>query len=67
MSKWNKTRRDPGRTYQDEQEAKRLRDDMKRIAELVAESAEGNDAAESTYIGIINRLEPEMTKNEERN
>ncbi len=54
MSKWNKTRRDPGRTYQDEQEAKRLRDDMKRIAELVAESAEGNDEAESAYIGIIN-------------
>jgi len=26
MSKWTKTRRDPGRTYQDEAAAKELRD-----------------------------------------
>ncbi|HUA16127.1 MAG TPA: hypothetical protein VMG31_12585 [Verrucomicrobiae bacterium] len=62
MSKWTKTRRDPGRTYQDPEEAQRLRDDMKRIAELVAEAAEGNEEAESTYIAIINRLEPSMGK-----
>ena len=62
MSKWTKSRRDPGRTYQDEQEAKQLRDDLKRVKELVAEAAEGNEEAESTYVGIINRLEPTMGK-----
>jgi len=62
MSKWTKTRRDPGRTYQHEQEAKQLRDDLKRVKELIAEAAEGNDEAESTYVGIINRLEPTMGK-----
>lgn len=62
MSKWTKTRRDPGRTYQHEQETKLLRDDMKRVKELIAEAAEGNEEAETTYVGIINRLEPMMTK-----
>ena len=62
MTKWTKTRRDPGRTYQHEQEAKQLRDDLKRVKELVAEAAEGNDEPESTYIAIINRLEPTMGK-----
>lgn len=51
-----------GRTYQHEQEAKQLRDDLKRVKELVAKAAEGNDEAESTYVGIINRLEPTMGK-----
>jgi len=41
MSKWTKTRRDPGRTYQNEEDAKLLRDAMKRIPELVAEAAGG--------------------------
>lgn len=62
MSKWTKTRRDPGRTYQNEEQAKLLREDMKRVKELVAEAAEGNEEAESIYIGIINRLEPTMGK-----
>jgi len=62
MTKWTKTRRDPGRTYQDEEEAKQLRDAMRRVKELVAEAAEGNEEAESTYVGIINRVEPQMTK-----
>lgn len=62
MSKWTKTRRDPSRTYQHEQEAKQLRDDLKRVKELIAEAAEGNDEAESTYVGIINRLEPTIGK-----
>jgi hypothetical protein len=55
MSKWTKTRRDPGRTYQDKQEAKQLRE------ELVVEAAMGNDEAESAYVGIINRV-PGMEK-----
>jgi hypothetical protein len=62
MSKWTKTRRDPGRSYQDEDEARLLRGDMKRIAELVAEAAVGNDEAEPEYVRIINRLEPTMGK-----
>jgi len=62
MSKWTKTRRDPGRTYQPEEEAKQLRDAMRRVKELVAEAAEGNEEAESTYVAIINRVEPGMGK-----
>jgi uncharacterized tellurite resistance protein B-like protein len=62
MTKWTKTRRDPGRTYEDEQEAQRLRQDMQRIKELVAEAAEGNEEAEPEYVAIINRLEPKMEK-----
>lgn len=62
MSKWTKTRRDPGRTYQNEDAAKELRDAMRRVQELVAEAAQGNDEAESEYVAIINRAEPEMDK-----
>ncbi len=62
MTKWTKTRRDPGRTYQNEEEAKLLREAMKRIPELVAEAAVGNEEAESTYVEIINKLEPTMEK-----
>jgi TPP-dependent pyruvate/acetoin dehydrogenase alpha subunit len=62
MSKWSKTRRDPGRTYRDEEEAKLLRDTMKRIRELVEEAAVGNEEAEPEYVRIINKLEPGMTK-----
>ena len=62
MSKWTKTRRDPGRTYQHEEEAKQLREDLKRVKELIAEAAEGNTEAESTYVAIVNRLEPTMGK-----
>lgn len=62
MSKWTKTRRDPGRTYQDEDAAKELRDAMRRVQELVAEAAQGNEEAESEYIAIINKAEPGMDK-----
>ena len=62
MSKRTQTRRDPGRTYQNEEEAKQLREDLKRVKELVAEAAEGNDDAESTYVTIVNRLQPTMGK-----
>ena len=60
MSKWTKTRRDPGRTYQHEEEVKQLREDVRRVRELVGEAAEGNLEAESAYVKIINRLEPGM-------
>ena len=57
MSQWTKTRRDPGRTYQDADAAKELRKAMARVRELVAIGIE----AEPEYVEIINRLEPEMT------
>jgi shikimate 5-dehydrogenase len=62
MSKWTKTRRDPGRTYQDEEAAKKLRDALRRVPELVAEAALGNTEAESEYVAIINRVKPGMDK-----
>lgn len=61
MSKWTKTRRDPGRTYQSENEAAQLREDMKRVRELVEAAAEGSLDAEPNYLKILNRLEPEMS------
>lgn len=62
MSKWTKTRRDPGRTYEDEAAAKEFRDAMRGVSELVAEAATGNEDAESEYVAIINRVEPGMDK-----
>ncbi len=58
MSKWKSTRRDPGRTYQDEDEIKQLRRDVARVRELVEIGLE----AEPEYVEVINRLEPGMTK-----
>jgi len=58
MSKWTRTRRDPGRTYQDEDEVKQLRRDVARVRELVEIGLE----AEPEYVEVINRLEPGMTK-----
>jgi ribosome recycling factor len=57
MSKWTKTRRDPGRTYDDEA-VRELRKDVTRVLELIEIGLE----AESDYVDLINRLEPEMTK-----
>ncbi len=62
MSKWTKTRCDPGRTYQHEDETRQLREDVRRVKELIVEAALGNPDAESAYVTIINRLEPGMTK-----
>ena len=62
MSKWTRTRRDPGRTYQDEYEARQLRADMRRVRELVLEAAEGNTEAEDAFLKVINTVEPAMTK-----
>jgi hypothetical protein len=58
MTKWTRTRRDPGRTYDDEA-ARELRKDVKsRVRELIEIGLE----AESDYVDLINKLEPEMTK-----
>jgi len=58
MGKRIKTRRDPGRTYQDEDEIRQLRRDVARVRELIDIGLE----AEGDYVEIINRLEPEITK-----
>jgi len=56
MTKW-KTRRDPGRTYCDPEEAAKLRRDVQRVRELVEKGFD----AEPEYVELINKLEPEMT------
>ena len=62
MSKWKKTRRDPGRTYEDEEAIAQLRKDVGRVKELVVAASEGSLDAEPEYVKIINRLEPGMAK-----
>jgi hypothetical protein len=57
MAKWTKTRRDPGRTYCDPEEAAKLRRDVQRVRELVKIGLD----AEPEYVELINKLEPEMT------
>lgn len=57
MSKWTRSRRDPGRTYDDEA-VRELRKDVIRVRELVEIGLE----AESDYVDLINKLEPGMTK-----
>jgi hypothetical protein len=57
MTKWTKTRRDPGRTYCDPEEAKKLRRDVQRVRELVKLGLD----AEPEYVELINKLEPGMS------
>ena len=57
MSKWTKTRRDPGRTYCDPEEAEKLRLAARRVRELVEKGLD----AENEYVELINTLEPDMT------
>jgi len=57
MTKWTKTRRDPGRTYCDPEEAAKLRRDVQRVRELVEKGLD----AEPEYVELINKLAPEMT------
>ena len=57
MTKWTKTRRDPGRTYCDPEEAAKLRRDVQRVQELVRQGFD----AEPEYVELINKLDPKMT------
>jgi hypothetical protein len=50
MTKWTKTRRDPGRTYCDPEEAAKLRRDVQRVKELVRRGLD----AEPEYVELIN-------------
>jgi hypothetical protein len=58
MTKWTKSRRDPGRTYCDPDEAARLRHDVQRVRELVEKGLD----AEPEYVELINKLDPKMTR-----
>jgi hypothetical protein len=58
MTKWTRTRRDPGRTYDDEAEQELRKDVKSRLRELIEIGLE----AESDYVDLINKLEPGMTK-----
>ena len=58
MTKWTKTRRDPGRTYRDPEEAAKLRRDVQRVQELVKMGLD----AEPQYVELINKLDPKMTR-----
>jgi hypothetical protein len=58
MTKRTRTRRDPGRTYDDEAERDLRKDVKSRLLELIEIGLE----AESDYVDLINKLEPEMTK-----
>jgi hypothetical protein len=62
MSKWTKTRRDPGRTYCDPEEAKKLRLAAQRVRELVEKGID----AENEYVELINTLGPGMTPERRR-
>jgi hypothetical protein len=53
----DETRRDPGRTYCDPDEAAKLRRDVQRVQELVKKGLD----AEPEYVELINKLDPKMT------
>jgi uncharacterized tellurite resistance protein B-like protein len=57
MTKWTKTRRDPGRTYCDQEEAAKLRRDVQRVQELVMKGLD----AEPEFVELINKLDPDLT------
>ena len=56
MTKWTKTRCDPGRTYCDPEEVAKLRRDVQRVQELVKQGLD----AEPKYVELINKLDPKM-------
>lgn len=57
MSKWTKTRRDPGRTYQDEEKLQRKRRMLARVLELVECGIE----AEPEVVAAAKEADPEIT------
>jgi hypothetical protein len=60
MSKWTRTRRDPGRTYLDEERIQRTRRLLKRIYELV----ESGIGAEPEVVKAAKAANPEITEEE---
>ncbi len=62
MTKWTKTRRDPGRTYLDEERLQRSRRMLARIHELVESGTE----AEPEVVKAAKAANPEITEEELR-
>lgn len=57
MSKWDKTRRDPGRSYLDEEKIERRKRMLTRIVELVESGIE----AEPEVAAAAKEADPEIT------
>jgi hypothetical protein len=62
MTKWTKTRRDPGRNYLDEERVERNRRMLARIRELVESGIE----AEPEVVKAAKAANPEITQEELR-
>lgn len=58
MSKWTRTRRDPGRTYADEEKRERKRRMLARIQDLVEAGLE----AEEDFVKAAKEADPEISK-----
>lgn len=58
MTKWTKTRRDPGRSYTDEEKRERKRTMLERLHEFVEAGIE----AEPDFVEAAKEAEPELSK-----
>jgi hypothetical protein len=58
MSKWTRTRRDPGRSYTDEEKRERKQRILARLREFVAAGIE----AEPAFIEAAKEADPDMSK-----
>jgi hypothetical protein len=60
MSKWTRTRRDPGRGYTDEEKRERKRRMLARLHEFVEAGIE----AEPEFVKAVKEADPEISKEE---
>jgi len=58
MSKWTKTRRDPGRSYTDEEKRERKKGMLARLHEFVEAGIE----AEPDFVEAAKEADPDMSK-----
>jgi hypothetical protein len=58
MTKWTRTRRDPGREYTDEEKLRRKQQMLSRIYDFV----EGGLEAEPDFLKAVKEAEPEISK-----
>ena len=58
MTKWTRTRRDPGREYTDEEKRRRKQQMLARIYDFV----EGGLEAEPDFVKAAKEADPEMSK-----
>jgi hypothetical protein len=57
MSKWTKTRRDPGRSYIDEEKRERKRKMLARLEEFVEAGIE----AEPEFVAVAKEADPDLS------